>query len=73
MPPTSIGKGKRPPVTPGTDMLEGFHAVGEAIAAGRRAVRRVLIADKDSSQRAARLAEAANRRNIPVEKVPDMG
>jgi 23S rRNA (guanosine2251-2'-O)-methyltransferase len=58
-------------VTPKTDMLEGFNAVGEAIAAGRRDVHRVLIAEKDSSRRASRLAAAANRRNIAVEKVPE--
>lgn len=55
----------------GGDQVEGRRAVLELLAAGRRPVRRVLLAaDQDPSPQLDRIEELAARRRVPVETVP---
>jgi len=55
----------------GGDQVEGRRAVLELLSAGRRTVRRVLLAeDQDSSPQLDRIEELAQRLRVPVETVP---
>jgi len=55
----------------GGEQVEGRHAVLELLAAGRRPVLRVLLAeDQDPSPQLDRIEQLASRRRVPVETVP---
>jgi 23S rRNA (guanosine2251-2'-O)-methyltransferase len=55
----------------GGDQVEGRRAVLELLTVGRRAVRRVLLAeDQDPSPQLDRIEELAGRLRVPVETVP---
>lgn len=55
----------------GGDQVEGRRAVLELLTVGRRAVRRILLAeDQDPSPQLDRIEELAARRRVPVETVP---
>ncbi len=67
--------GRRPPPAAlsvlGGDQVEGRRAVLELLSAGRRTVRRVLVAeDQDPSTQLDRIEELAARLRVPVETVP---
>jgi 23S rRNA (guanosine2251-2'-O)-methyltransferase len=67
--------GRRPPPAAlsvlGGDQVEGRRAVLELLSAGRRTVRRVLVAeDQDPSAQLDRIEELAARLRVPVETVP---
>jgi 23S rRNA (guanosine2251-2'-O)-methyltransferase len=55
----------------GGDQVEGRRAVLELLAANRRSVRRILMAeDQDPSPQLDRIEELAAQRRVPVESVP---
>ncbi len=67
--------GRRPPPAAlselGGDQVEGRRAVLELLSAGRRTVRRVVLAeDQDPSPQLDRIEELAARMRVPVETVP---
>lgn len=49
-----------------TEILSGFHSVGEALAADRRRFSEMLIAEKRSGRRFSQLRDEAERRDIPI-------
>jgi 23S rRNA (guanosine2251-2'-O)-methyltransferase len=73
-PPGADGRQRRPAWQGselGGDQVEGRRAVLELLAAARRPVRRVLLADdQDPSGQLDRIEELAARRRVPVETVP---
>lgn len=55
----------------GGDQVEGRRAVLELLTAGRRSVRRILLAeDQDPSPQLDQIEELATQRRVPVETVP---
>ncbi|MGB7920367.1 MAG: 23S rRNA (guanosine(2251)-2'-O)-methyltransferase RlmB [Desulfobacterales bacterium] len=53
-----------------TELLYGIHPVAEALAAGRRPFREVLVVADRSSKRLSIIESVAASKNIPVRRVP---
>ncbi len=58
-------------MTAKTEILYGYHPVAEAIAAGRRRIETLFLAEGKRSERAARLAEATRSRGVLLRTVPE--
>lgn len=51
------------------EILFGIHSAVEAIRAGRRTIRKIMLADKKTSRRSDSIETLARRHRIPVEQV----
>lgn len=66
------GEREKPPRPPGTreDLLLGPNVIREALRAGRRKVRRLLLAREAQDERLGEIVMLAGRQGIPVRRIP---
>ena len=68
--PADMGRKDRKPRPSAEEMLYGHHPVMEALVAGRRNIRRLMIDRRSASGRLGKLAALAEKRQIPVQTHP---